>query len=109
MNEASVFVLVGAVAFISGLRGSIRLHRRYIDVRKQLLNRERLLLASIVIVCWLITVTGGLLVVLTGRRLMGFTPFEWGATVTLLFAVAILFIPAFFDYIVARVARVPWK
>lgn len=109
MNDGRLFVALGAAAVLLGLRGSIRLHRRYVDVRDQLIDRERWLLAAIVTVAWLVTIVGGYLVVMTGRRLFGLPAFDWAPIVTILCAEAILLIPAFLDWVVTRVARVPWR
>lgn len=78
-------------------------------MRPQLIPREGLLFAAIVVVSWLVTVTGGVLVVLNGRRLFGYAALDWSPFLVIVLAEAILLIPAFFDVIVERVARVPWE
>ena len=110
MNDgARWFLAVTAIAFILGLRGSIRLHRRYRDVAEQLIPRERLLLASIVGVSFTITVAAGYFALVSARRLLGYEAIEWTPIVSLIVATAILFIPAALDYVVGLVARVPWR
>lgn len=109
MNEASVFVAVGAFAFLFGLRASVRLTRRYRDVSPLLISRERLILGSFVVVAWSITFAAGFFDGLSARRLLGFDPIQWTPFVSILVASAILFIPVGLDMVVSRVARVPWK
>ena len=110
MNDgARWFLFVTIAAFALGLRGSLRLRRRYIDVSDQLVNRERLLLASIVGVSWTITVAAGYFAFVSARRLLGYGALEWTPVVSLVIATMILCIPAALDYIVGLVARVPWK
>lgn len=109
MNDAWVFIILGACAFLLGLRGSVRLTGRYKDVQSELIPRERLLLASLVGVSWLITLAGGYFLALSIRRSLGYPPFEWTPFTSILVASAVLFIPAGLDYVVSRIARVPWK
>lgn len=108
-DGARWFLVVTAIAFILGLRGSIRLHRRYVDVARQLVRRERLLLASIVGVSWTITAAAGYFAIVSARRIAGWETLEWTPLVSLIVATAILFIPAALDYVVGLVARVPWR
>lgn len=109
MSEGAAFVVLGAVAFALGLRGSIRLSRRYRDVSGELVQRERLILGSFVVVAWVITFAAGYFDLLSGRRILGFAPFEWTPVASIVIASIILFIPAGLDYVVGRVARVPWR
>lgn len=97
------------IAFFVGLRGSIRLQRRYVDVRDQLVRRERLLLQSIVTVAWIITVAAGFFAAVSARRILGLDALDWTPFAALIVATAVLFIPAGLDYVVGLVARVPWK
>lgn len=107
MSDGSVFVVLGAAAFFLGLRGSVRLTRRYIDVSSALVARERLILVSFVVVAWIITGAAGYFDLLSARRILGFQPFEWTPFTSIVIASVILFIPAGLDYVVTRVARVP--
>ena len=108
-DGARLFLVVTAIAFILGLRGSLRLHRRYVDVAGQLVRRERLLLASIVGVSWTITAAAGYFAFVSARRIFGFEALEWTPIVSLVVATVILLIPAALDYVVGLVARVPWR
>jgi len=109
MNEGHLFVIFGGVAFFLGLRGSVRLTRRYIDVDEHLVPRERLILLSFVVVAWLITGAAGYFDLLSARRVLGYAPFEWTPILSIVIASLILFIPAGLDWVIGRVARVPWR
>ena len=109
MNDGTIFVILGAAAFFLGLRGSVRLTRRYLDVTVALIPRERLILASFVVVAWLITGAAGYFDLLSARRILGYAPFDWTPIASIVIASVILFIPAGLDYVVSRVARVPWR
>lgn len=99
---------MSVVAFALGLRGSVRLTRRYRAVRPLLAKHEREILLAFVVVAWLITSGAGYFGYLSARRLLGFGPLDWTPIVSVLLASAVLLIPAFLDHIVSRVARVPW-
>jgi len=109
VNDAALFVCLGAIAFILGLRGSIRLTSRYLDVKTLLVCRERLLLGSIVVVAWVITVAAGYFDAVSTVRLLGITLPSGTPFVSILLASIVLFIPVGLDYVVDRVARVPWS
>lgn len=109
MSGATAFVIAAAIAFVLGLRGSVRLTKRYHDVTLLLVARERLILGSFVGVSWIITLAGGWFVFTSARRLLGFPALDWTPLVSLLIASIVLFIPAALDYLVDRVARVPWR
>jgi hypothetical protein len=108
-SGTTAFVVLGSVAFIFGLRGSIRLTRRYVDVSVRLVQRERAILGSFVVVAWLITIGAGFFDAVAARRLLGFTALDWTPVASIVIASLILFIPAGLDYVVDRVARVPWR
>lgn len=109
MSETTWFLVIFSVAFLLGLRGSWRLTRRYRDVRDQLIDRERLILLSIVVVSWVITVAAGYFGVLSVRTIAGFERIPQLVPVSVLISSGVLFIPAFLDAVVDRVARVPWS
>lgn len=107
MSDLWVFIAFGVVALVLGIRGSVRLTTRYRDVAAVLVPRERLLLLALVVVAWTITIAAAYFMWLGVRRLAGEPPFEWSPLTSTLVASVILFIPAFLDYVVERVARVP--
>jgi hypothetical protein len=108
VSDASLlFVALGAVAFFLGLRGSIRLTRRYFDVRTKLVGRERLLLGSICVVAWIITVAAGYFDAASTLRVLGYTLPVGTPFVSIVIASLVLFIPVGLDYVVNRIARVP--
>lgn len=107
MSEAWVFVLLGAIAVILGIRGSVRLTHRYLDAARILIPRERLLLGALVVVCWLITIVGAYFVVISARRIAGFDALEWSPFASIVLASAVLFIPAALDFVIERIARLP--
>ncbi len=104
-----LFIVLGVAAFVLGLRGSIRLTRRYRDVTGELIPRERAILGAFVVVAWLITGAAGYFDLLSGRRILGYAAFDWTPIASIIIASLILFIPAGLDYVVGRVARVPWR
>ena len=109
MTEGTWYAVVFAIFAILGVRGSIRLARRYRDVRGQLIQRERLLLLSIVVVAWAIAGAALYFGFLAVRVVLGFERIPQLAPVSALIATAILLIPAFLDWVVEHVARVPWR
>lgn len=109
MTSAHAFAVVALIAFVLGLRGSVRLSRRYRAVSPLLLQHEREILLAFVVVAWLVTVAAGFFGLIAARRLVGFAPLDWAPVAQVLLASAVLLIPAFLDHIVSRVARVPWE
>lgn len=109
MTNERWFLIVTIIGFVLGLRGSIRLSRRYHDVAPELIRRERLLLASIVGVAWIITFAAAWFAFFSARRLLGFAAIDWTPVGSLVIATFVLYIPAGLDYVVGLVARVPWK
>lgn len=108
MSNGQAFVVVAVIAFILGLRGSVRLTKRYASVSPLLDGRERTILGSIAVTAWIITLAAGYFAAMSARRLMGFDPVEWAPVAGILIASVVLFIPAGLDHVVERVARVPW-
>jgi hypothetical protein len=109
LNEALLFIGLGSVAFLFGVRGSVRLTRRYLDVKTLLVGRERMLLGSLVLVAWIITTAAGYFDVISIVRLLGYTLPPGMPIVSILVASVVLFIPSGLDYVVNRVASVPWQ
>lgn len=109
MNAERSFLIVTLIGAILGLRGSLRLTRRYVDVSPVLIRRERLLLGAIVGVAWVITFAAGWFAFFSARRLLGFAAIDWTPVGSLIIATIVLYIPAVLDYVVGLVARVPWK
>lgn len=109
MSEAVVYALVFAIVAVLGVRGSWRLTRRYRDVRLELIERERWILLALVVVAWSITLAALYFGGLTVRSLLGFPRLPQLAPVSVLIATGILLIPAFLDWVVDHVARVPWR
>jgi len=77
-------------------------------VNSQLDDRETLILRAVVIVAWTITIAALYFGFLAVRRLLGYEPLPELVPVSAVIAIGVLLIPAFLDYIVERVARVPW-
>ena len=109
MDSSVAFVIAASVALILGLRGSVRLSRRYASVSAVLDGRERTVLGSIAVTAWIITLAAGYFVVVSARALLGFERLPWTPFVSILIAAIVLFIPVGLDYVVERVARVPWR
>jgi hypothetical protein len=78
-------------------------------VRALLIGRERMLLGSLVVVAWVITVAAGYFDGVSAIRLLGYTLPAGTPIVSIIFASIVLFIPSGLDYVVNRVARVPWS
>lgn len=107
MNDTSAYLGVGIllIGLAFGLRGSLRLTRRYRAARPLITSQDALLLVGIVAVAWGIVIFALYIGVLSVRRLLGFAPLDWTPLVTAGFATAALFIPTFLDAVVSRVAR----
>lgn len=108
MNEW-IFAVLFVIAAIFGLRGSIRLTRRYLDVRDQLDWRESAILLLLAGVAWSITVAASFYGFLAVRTVLGLPRIEGIAPLSATIAIMVLFLPTLIDAVVDRVARVPWK
>jgi len=106
--EPWVYAVLFGIVAILGVRGSWRLTSRYMFVNSQLDDRETLILRAVVIVAWTITIAALYFGFLAVRRLLGYEPLPELVPVSAVIAIGVLLIPAFLDYIVERVARVPW-
>lgn len=100
---AGLFVIAAVV----GVRSSLHLTRRYRSVRGQLESRDALLLLAFVLVAWTLTVAALWWGFVSVRRIVGFEPLDWTPFVSVVLAAVVLFIPAYLDAIVGRVAKVP--
>lgn len=109
MTEPWVYAVLFAVVAVLGLRGSVRLTARYRAVRDQLDDRERSVLEAFAIVSWVITIAALYFGALAVRRLLGFEPLPGLTAASAVIATLVLLIPAFLDFVVDRVARVPWR
>jgi len=106
MSIEVLFAVGVVVAFVCGVRSTIRLWRRYHDAKAVLLDwRERLILKSFVTVSVVITGAAGFYGFMAVRRLMGFDSLEWASAVSALVAIGVLFIPVALDAAVQRIAR----
>lgn len=103
-----LYAVVFGIVAILGLRGSIRLTARYRAVADELDEREQWVLGSFAVVAWTITVVAGYFGVLAVRRLLGFEAIGGLTIVSAVLATVVLLVPAFLDYVVDRVTRVPW-
>ena len=109
MSDGTWFLVLFLVVGVLGLRGSIRLTRRYRAVKTRLDNRDRLILLVIVWVAWLVTFSALYFGGLSIRRVLGFETIPQLNPVSALIAIAIFLIPVLLDAVVDRVARVPWS
>lgn len=107
--ESWVYAVLFGIASILGLRGSIRVTRRYVAVRDSLMLRESSILLLLVFICWVITGAALWFGILNVRRLLGFEPLPELIPISALIATVILFVPTLVDVVVDRVARVPWE
>lgn len=108
-DQAVTFTVVLAIAAILGVRATYRLTRRYRAVRERLTIREREILGAFVGVSWVITLVALYFGFIAARRVLGLEALAWTPTVSLLLSSIVLLLPAALDYIVDRVARVPWE
>lgn len=102
--NAVLFAALFVAAFIVGVRSSRRLTKRYRDVAPRLLPTDRLILRSIVIAAWTITIAAGWFGGLAVRALFGFERLAWAPPVGVLLSTAVLFLPKLLDYAVEKVA-----
>lgn len=103
MTLEHVFVAVLAIAFFDGLRCTIGL---YHDHRGQVPPRNRITFAFVV-VATLCTAAAGFFGFLTVRRWLGFEQIPAIGLVSLIVSSAVLFIPHFLRWTVARIRRSP--
>lgn len=96
-----VFVL--GLAF--GLRGCVRLTRRYLGVRPLLDPRDASLLLGMVVVAWIVFLSASYAGVRALARVAGIETPEWTALIGAFLAAGVLFVPTILDAVVQRVAR----
>lgn len=104
--ETWVYVVLFGIAAVLGLRGSVRLTRRFLAVSAELHASEQLLLGVLLFISWSITLAAGYFGILSLRRLAGFDALPGLVPVSALIATAILYIPVILDIVVERIARV---
>lgn len=111
MSEQAFYLVLFAVTAILGYRGSFRLTRRFRlaagGSTDRMTYNERLLLGSIVVVAWVVTIAATYLGVLSIRRVLGFESVAFLAPVSILVAMGVLLIPAGLDLVIERIARLP--
>lgn len=93
------------VAFALGIRSSYRLRRRYMKARRGIDPRNRLILFTIVVACWIIAATSGWIGTLSAIRLIFKVSIPWTPPITILFAAGVVLIPVMFDWAITRVAN----
>lgn len=104
-----MYAVMFIIAAVFGLRGSLRVTRRYFGVRAALEWQEELVLGLLAAICWTITVAAGFYGFLSVRTLAGFPRIPELAPISAVLAIAILFLPTLIDSVVDRVARIPWQ
>ena len=107
-SEPWVYAVLFGVVAILGVRGSWRLTARYRAVRDELDVRERPVLVAFVITSWVITFAALYFGFTAVRRLLGLEAMGELQALSAIIATVVLLIPAVLDYVVDRVARVPW-
>lgn len=106
--EPWVIAVPFGIAFVLGLRASVRMTLRYWAVADETEWRERLVLLLLMNIAWVITATAGYFGFLSMRTLLGYEPIDELRPVTVVLATLVLLTPAVIDFVVARVARVEW-
>ena len=102
--ETAIALLVFGLGLVLGVRGSVRLSVRLRRIWPEQDWQERLLLAAFVVTAWVIVVFALYVVAASIARLAGFVPPPF---IGLVLAAAVLFIPAFLDMVVDRIAKSP--
>lgn len=102
MSVASqVLTVVFLIAFLFGLRSTIRLWQRTLGRP----GSPGLLISAFAIVATIVTVVAGVFGILGIRRMVGFSPLDWTPLLTVIAATAIVVIPEFLDWVVTRIER----
>lgn len=105
MSESPLPALIFISTFLIGVGCSLWVLMLYARVAPVLPGRDKLVLALLVGICFIVTAVAGYIGTLSVRRLAGFPPFEWSSTVSFIVAEVILLIPLFIA-IVLRAIRV---
>lgn len=107
MSEQLLYVLIFAGASIAGVRGSLRLTRRYRKASENgaMTDSERLLLGSLVVTAWIVTIAALYLGFLSVRRMLGYDALPALAPVSFLISVAVLVIPTGLDFVIDKIAK----
>ena len=96
-------VIVLGLAFVLGVRSTIRLGLKYRIITKLLFPDRNLIGLVFFHVALIVTIVVGFFGFLAARRLLGYTPFAWSAATETVLAIPVLFIPVIldgtFDYI----------
>lgn len=102
-----VYVLMFVIASVLGLRGSVRVTRRFraASANNAMTAPERLLLGVLVVVCWTITAAALYLGFLSVRRLLGFEALGFLAPVSFVVALGVLLLPAAIDAVITKIAK----
>lgn len=106
--ESWVYAVPFGIAFVLGVRASVRMTLRYWAVADELDWRERLVLLLLMNIAWVITIMAGYVGFLSVRTLLGYEPINELRPVTVVLSTLVLLLPAVIDFVVARVARVEW-
>jgi hypothetical protein len=93
-----------AVAFLLGIRSTVRLAQTYVNVRHRLPRLRRLALQAFVVVSGSITFAAGWFGFLTVRRILGFEPIDGSQFAGFIIAELVLLIPLYLDTIVDVIA-----
>lgn len=100
-----LFALGILIAFVFGIRSTIRLWLRYRAAGDVLDGRDRLILRSFVAVSVAITLAAGFYGLLVFQHLAGLNVMDWQPALAELVAIGVLFIPTALDLAVQRIAR----
>lgn len=105
-DEQFILVLFFGVAAFFGVRDSLRVTQRYLDVKTALDWRERLVLMLLVFICWTITIAAAWYGILAVRRALGFEPLGFVAIpISIVISSLILFVPSIIRAVLEFIAR----
>lgn len=99
------FAIAFLLAFVIGLRSSIRITSTYRSIRTVLAGPEELIAFAFVVVAWTVTLAAGWYGVVGVMRVADFNIPAESAIVSLLVAVFVLALPPFLDYVLEYIAR----
>lgn len=102
MNPLEIlFIVIAVIAFVRGLRATVRLWRLYFTDGK---TRQEEVLLAFALISTAITVTAGWFGFLSIRRVAGFDALPWSPLIGIVLASMILLIPEALDRLIDRIA-----
>lgn len=105
MTSSWAFAIAFLLAFLIGVRSTIRIARTYLDIRNKLVRAERAIALTFVIVAAVVTGAAGWFGGLAVMRISGLDTVFWTPLVSFLVVICVLALPPLIDLVLDNVAR----